>query len=378
VSIVIAFLFRHDLGVYVGGAALLTAALSGAEWRERVRAVAQVSVLTVLVLLPYGLYLHSTTGIVRHVAAGIAYSQAEARRTVVAPPAFRTGGWGSDHNLRTGLFYTLHLIPFLTFLVVVGHDARADREDRAMIIPIAALGEAMNIAFLRDPLQERLPDPVVTTCILAAWLAGRILTLPGWRRAAAAAAAIALSTIAVHGIGVVGRPAEQLDRAGLMLPRDRWLEHARERFEELRTPLAPRQFPSRVIHALVPFIEYVGRCTSPQHRLFVAGNAPEVYVFARRLFAGGQPMVRAGFFDTVTDQRRLVLKMRQEDVPIALVLTDSDINESILVRNELESEFVVIGEIPVDDNDRIVVRANRKARPVRADAATGFPCYTPR
>jgi hypothetical protein len=186
---------------------------------------------------------------------------------------------------------------------------------------------------------------------------------------------VAAAAVASTGIAVVGHPAEQIDRAGLTFRPWLLMEHARERVAELQAPLAPRQFPSRVIHALVPFLEYVQRCTTPDQRLFVAGSAPEVHVFARRLFAGGQPMLRSGFFSTVADERRIVLRMREQNVPLALILTDGDADRFEIVMSELAAAFAPATEYVIDEDDKILVRVNRRLRALHTDAATGLPCW---
>ena len=156
---------------------------------------------------------------------------------------------------------------------------------------------------------------------------------------------------------------------------DRLLAHARERVAELQAPFAPRQFPNRLIGALVPFLEYAGRCTTTDQRLFVAGDAPEIYVYGRRLFAGGQPALRSGFFSTVADQRRLVLKLRRQDVPLALVLSEGDAAVFPLVMAELDSEFRSVWEIPVEGQGTARVSVNARIRPHHVDPATGLPCF---
>jgi hypothetical protein len=368
---VVAFLFRHDLGVYVGAAALVAAALSASGWRARTRQLTQVAIVTVACLCPYLVYLEATTGLQRHLAGGLAYSAEEARETMDGPPTFERRWPSSDENVRAALYYTFHLLPVGAAWLLIRR-----RQDVATIAPVAVLAVAMNATLLRDPLQERLADAAVPACILAAWLFRRARLASGWRRPAAAGAWLALGSVLAAGANVIGRPAEQFNRAGLTLPPARFAAHARDRLAELQAQFVPRQFPSRTIHALVPFLEYVGRCTTPEHRLFVGGNAPEVYVYARRLFAGGQQMIRAGFFDAIADQRRLVLKMREQSVPLALVLTRGDIDLSVLVKAELETEFAQVGVIAVDEDARVFVRANRRMRPTRTDAATGLPCFT--
>jgi hypothetical protein len=148
-----------------------------------------------------------------------------------------------------------------------------------------------------------------------------------------------------------------------------------ERVAELREALPVRLLPSRIAADLVPVLEYFGRCTRPDHRLFVAGEAPELYVFAGRLFAGGQPALRRDFFDTVADQERLVARLRRQDVPLALVLAESDVVSFPVVMAALATDFRPVADHEV--NGRPVARLLVSGRFIVRDfdAATGWPCF---
>lgn len=375
--VIVAFLFRHDLGVLLAAAALLTAALAVDGGNGKWRCVLRVAGMIVLFTLPYLIYLEATSGLANHIAGGIAYSRAEADRTLLGVPRFEIAEPSSDENARVTLFYLFYFLPVLA-LAVAGRDLlrRTTSPDWPRIAPVAVLAIAMNLALLRDPLQDRLADVAVPACVLAAWLIGRAWRSAGWLRVVSLAAVVVLGAVAARGINVIGSVREQIDRALPTLELDRLSVHVREHLAGLQPPFAPRQFPSRVVGALVPFFPYLERCTRPDQRLFVAGNAPEIYVFANRLFAGGgPPALRARFYASIAHQRRVVLRMRQQDVPLALILTESEAKRFALVMAELETEFVPVGEIPVEEGGSVLVRAHRRVKPVGIDAATGFPCF---
>ena len=375
--VAVAFLFRHDLGVYLGAAAVVVAACTEPGWRNAIRRPAVFTVLVAMFVLPYVAYVEATTGVVRHIAAGAAYSRAEATRTIIGLQRIEWAAIAAPENAVAALFYILHALPILTVAVLVWRRAAARpaaRAEAVWTLAVAVLAVAMNVTLLRDPLRARVGDVSVPACILAAWLIRQ-----AWASGAAARVlAIAIAAIAAAGVNAAGAPGEQINRAGLLLRPDRLLAHAGERLGELQAPFARRQFPSRTIEALVPFFGYVGRCTRPDQRLFVAGEAPEVYVYARRLFAGGQPALRSGFFSTIADERRLVLRLREQEVPLALVMTEGDAAEFTLVMAELESEFQPAGEIQVEEQGPIVVRTNRRVTAHGRDAETGLPCFVPR
>ncbi len=358
--IAVAFLFRHDLGVYLGVAALTAALLAHPGWKARASGVVQILGLVALLLLPYLWYVEATVGLASHIASGAEYSRSEVEETsfirlptfeLVRLPTFELSAMPSADNALVSLYYLFHSLPLVAVAVLIWrrvNGATFARSDWAMIGPLVVLALIVNFALLRRPLQDRLPDVAVPACLLAAWLGQQAWCYSGKRRLVRRALVLTMTGVAIVGVNAAGAPAEQLNRAGLLLRPDRLLAHARQRVMELHEPFSQRQFSSRYIEALVPFFGYVDRCTSPDQRLFVAGNAPEIYVFARRLFAGGQPMLREGFYSTVRDQRLLVQKMRKQEIPLALVLPQDDLALFTLVMAELENEFRLAGEIPVE------------------------------
>jgi hypothetical protein len=365
--VVLAFLFRHDHGVYLGAATLATAAAAGPGWKAGARGVVRVGALMAAFVAPYLAFVEATTGLVRHVEGGLAYSRAEAARTLTGLPRIDWSAIAAPENAVAALFYIFHALPVVALVVLAWHRTLA-----RWLLPIVLLAVAVNVSFLRDPLEARLGDVAVPACILAAWLIAQAVS----SHAAVARVLVAVvAAIALAGVAVIGQPAEQINRAALLRRPDTFVRNARERVGELLAPFARRQMPSRRIQALVPFLEYVGRCTHPGQRLFVAGEAPEIYVYARRPYAGGQQLLRAGFFSTVADQRRLVLTLREQDVPLALVLTEGDAASFALVMAELEAEFEPAGTFEIEGQDTVLVRVSRRATPRSVDTATGLPCF---
>lgn len=377
--VVIAFLFRHDHGVYLGLASLAAVALAQRSRRDAIMRTVETAAMMIVFAAPYLLYVDATTGLVAHVASGWAYSRAEVERTMLAVPLFDLDAPMSDDNARAALYYVLYLLPSAALAMAAWRLTRGQpgtaRAEIVRIVPLALLAIAVNLAFLRDPLQARLPDVAVPACVLAAWLIPRAWTVKPPARAPARALLVVAVLITVAAVVVVGSPREQLDRAALLSSPDRLPSHLRERVAELQMPFPLHQLPSQTIEDLRPFLEYVGRCTDTGDRLFVAGEAPEIYVFAQRLFAGGQPAFRGGFFDSTADQKRVVSRLRRQRVPLALVLTDSDIAGFPLVLEQIDIQFRALTEIPLRDRPNARVLVGRYITPRGVDAESGWPCF---
>ena len=83
-------------------------------------------------------------------------------------------------------------------------------------------------------------------------------------------------------------------------------------------PYTGRQVPSRPAATLAPFYSYLARCTTRDHRLLILGFVPEVLFFAKRPFAGGQPILIGGYFDSEARQRSIVSTLRRQLVPFVV------------------------------------------------------------
>jgi hypothetical protein len=136
--------------------------------------------------------------------------------------------------------------------------------------------------------------------------------------------------------------------------------------------------PSRIIQGLVPWLQYIQRCTAADERLLVAGDAPEIFIYARRGFAGGQYLMRSGFFSTPADERRMLDRLQGQQVPIALVLSPSEASLFPFVLAEIERSFTPVQEVPIEEYGSVSVRVNRRMTPTGTDAMTGLPCFSSR
>jgi hypothetical protein len=369
----IAFLLRHDHLVYLGIAVLATIVLTSADSiRQRRARVALFVSLVLLALVPYAVYVQTYEGLIGFLRASLEYSRREADRTSLHLASL---GWGHDARL----FHLFYFLPFAV-LACVGLDWLLGRRTDAVIaIPLAALAIVVNVGFLRDPLPVRIADAVVPAALLGAWLAGRALRLSGtWCRLGALAVLVLVTVGAATSVFAVGDVGQNWNRSELNLGVGGIPGAFKRRTEELHARFSPRHVPSGRIGALLPFFEYVERCTTIRHRLFVTGYAPEVFTYARRLFAGGHGQFIQGYHVSSVSQRRIVERMTEQYVLFALVLTDEEAGwrQGLPdVDRYLHEQFAPMADIPVDEERTIQILVNRGAPPEGRDEMTGWPCY---
>lgn len=369
--VAVAFLIRSDHGVFVGFGGLLTVLLAPADgnWLRRgVRFAGAV----VLVLLPYVLFVQLEAGLVSYIQTGLELTRREvAREGHVWPNPFAAGA----HEAR--LLYEFHLIPIVALVVLVARRRTPEAfHHLAQVGPIVVMALLVNTAFLRDPLNTRLPDAVVPAAVLGAWLLGR-----AWRSTHARGLAVAAGAIAVLAVGrstlAVGHTAEEIDRAGLMTGYRQVPERFRERRAQLLDRFSESQIPNDTIEALVPVLRYLARCTARSDRILNLGYAAEVPVFAQRGFAGG--LSYFGAYPSSEERERLILqRLDRETVPVAILSSDftSEFEQRFpRVAAHVHERYREVSDLEVRDDLHLRILVDTTLPAGARDAETGFPCF---
>jgi hypothetical protein len=374
-AVVIAFLFRHDHGVYLGAAGILATWLVASEGSARLRRALTFAGMIALLALPYLVYVQINGGWWAYLQTGLEFRAGELGRQEYIWP----GILGAQPFLDA-LLYEYWALPLLALLVLVAWRARTEAaSNAARVIPIIAVAVVLNATFLRSPLPVRLPDVIVPAVLLGAWLAAaawqaRPMWL--WRPAA-----MTLGLVFTCSVAAAGQIVDQLDRAGLLRSWTRLADGVDEVGWTLLDRHSPRQMPSRAAAALHPFYDYAIRCTDPAHRLLVAGFVPEVHIFAQRPFAGGMAVYVSGYYNSEPRQRHIVATMRRQVVPFVLIpgaayATNFDDGWPIIagyVRSRYEP-MVMLGDDPTVG---VQVLRDRTMPVAGHDEETGWPCLVP-
>jgi hypothetical protein len=386
--IAIAFLFRHDHGLFIGIAAALCLLVAGrgTPLNEVARRIGTLTALTAALLLPWMLFIVMNGGLVAYFQGGIEYSRDEAGATALnAWPSFDwSAPFTSVANSETWLFWMFWALPLLAAAILTRRLMLAAPErwpgERACVAALVLLGVLVNVSFLRQSLQVRIPDAVVPAALLAAWMIG-ICWTGRWRlrlvQAATRAAAAALVVVSFMAIAPIADIRGQYDNTDLRLGMAGVRAHAADMWQLLGTSHRANAFPaSRYSIALMPFFRYVDRCTMPSERLIVTGEFPEVLVLANRAFAG-DGVVLGSWYSSAIHQDRTVALLRAR--PPLFVLHVGDYagfrNRFPLVDTYVASAYVPMATVPVEGADPIRILAPRNRQPVATDRETGWPCY---
>jgi hypothetical protein len=383
VFIQIAFLFRHDHGAYIGCGAAVTVALAGEGTGSMPRLFRRIGWFVALVLLtslPYLLYIGVNGGVARYLAQGMAFNAAEVAENGFILPLFDPRA-GLRPGSEAFLFCLFELLPLAAALVLAFRSRGSDRLTFARVAPLVVIAVVANRGFIRSELSTRLADAIVPAVLLSSWLVGRIPRVqPASRRYVAAGLATIVVVMSGIAVTTVGATVEQLNRASLFGGLRRMPERFAGRSAELHARFAGRQMPAGPVGRLVPFFEYVDRCTTTEQRLLLPGFIPEVAFYAQRPFAGGRSTIIPGFIDSPEDRQILQKRLARETIPFVVVTSRS--RESVYkFYPELASfiagqfEPLVTYRFGEDQSVIVDVLVSRTLTRHGSDPGTGWPCF---
>jgi hypothetical protein len=368
------YYFRHDHGIYVGAGAvvLLTVHLWG-RFDVLRRALLLYTAATAAFVLPHLVYVQLQGGLATYLAIARDYGRMEAQTNPLTVPWFSLP---LDGNAIPFLFWSSWIMPLVSTALLL-RGVAASRSESARIAMVIALAVCVNVGFVRDTLAVRLPDAAVPHTILGAWLLGVLWRWPAGTGARTAARVLAAgaSAAAVIAVFTAFETLDHVERTrisgGLYTAADRWQDVA----DQLERD-APDLLPSHVL-SMMPFFDYVRRCTAAGDRLLYVGYQPEVFVVARRGFAGGHLMFASRFHATPLEQALALERLRVQRVPFVLLPAARrvEFRESYAdVWRHVDTNYVPMTVISTDAGPlEILIHRNTAARGSMGES-TGWPC----
>lgn len=384
---VVAFLFRHDHGLYLGAGALAVVVMG--KWADAPRQVAvRAAIFLVsvgLMLLPWVLFVQHYVGVMAYIRPALEFSRAEAEGTLLRTlPRFRlTGRVLTQTNLEIWLFYLFHLIPITSVLLALLRARRGVERwpgESAAVTALCVTAVAINFGFIRTPLAARLPDAIVPAAVLGAWLIANAWDVRGRApRLAWGVTSVLMLLLTAWAVVVMADVRNLLNSAGILNRRGAMVERIADLRARLRRPMPERNHvPSRNSEALMPFYRFVGRCTVPSDRLVMTGLSPDVFVLANRGFAGGQMAFRPSFYTSRPDQERALARLRAQSVPFVIVSLEEESGfrgAMPRIASYVDEHYDKLALIRVPDTRGLQLYVERGRRPAEIDRDTGWPCF---
>lgn len=385
--VALAFLFRHDHGAYIGVAAALTVAV--VHWPDR-RALARSAValgtVALVLVSPYLLFVQVHQGIVSYLRGGYGFAARDAARTargaqqIAMDWAAPLSAFDPD-NAVPFLFFLFSVLPYVALGVLVWRwrcmDDDLGRRWHVKVLAVTVLALLVNAGFLRGALGSRLPDVLVPVGILAAWIARRGLAVE--RRLVQGAVAVftlalvALSIVAVCALRDIPRRLQANGAIQLAILR----EHLDGVFARLSAVPPIAAYPDPV--SALQLAAYLEACLALGDRVLVAAYTPQLAVFAARGFAGGQHLLRPGFFDSPEDQRLVLARLGTQRVPVVLTVPSEEYEEDYrpafpLIDEYLAREYRVAAEADPAAGPPLRVLVRRDL-PAGGEGPLGLPCF---
>jgi hypothetical protein len=377
-AVVVAFGLRHDHGLYLGIGALLAVVLTPVSGggREAVRRVAIFAGVVGLFLAPYLVFTSIYDGLWRHLMRGLELQQVEGSRGRTIP-SFRFES-GLAANAEPWLFFAFHLLPVIAAGVLWLRWRRlGSRRELALIVPLIVVALLVDFGLIRDTVSARLPDAVVPAALLIGWLVGLALQVrPLPVRILTAAATLAFVALTMTSAVAIGDTREHLDKAEMLGSPARLWDHIRTRTAEFHARFSPAQMPSPVASKLMPFFIYGDRCLGPRDHILIPAYAPEVGVWSRRPFAGGQVWFQPELLRNDEDHRYVMSRLAEQRVPVAILLAPSAtaVASRFPDLDRYLRDFTERLPLQTDDGRDLVIAFNPMLALGR-DHETGWPCY---
>jgi hypothetical protein len=410
---VVAFLFRHDHGVFIAASmAALLVLMRGLSWAQRLKHLGIYGALVMVMLAPYLLFIQSNGGLGTYIQQSSAWAARDRDRApVVWPGLFENPDGVSEatqgasgaakavgvvrDNWVAWTYYTEIALPFFA-LFVLWASSDGGRpgwpQARAKLAMVAILAVMLVAFFLRSPLEARLADPSVPLAILLTWVLVAVPRLLVSRTALSPAAqAHAWPVRAVAGVGaaavafILGAGLsrdfyDRLDRSSMVERVGKPFERVGQIAGQMRREWNLDTWASRDdTPELITLARYVNACTGPKDRVLVQAYLPQVLALAQRAFAGGHADLRPGFFATDAAQRLTLARLKAQSVPIILLDTGQSYenfrSSFPLVMAHIDREYRLAGTHEFDGRFGISLFVRRDLTPAATWEPLGWPCY---
>ena len=394
---VVAALFRHDYGVYVGVAVLVAlVAVEPRPWRVPLHRVATYAALCLLLSLPSILWVMLHGGIAGYVDVVLRSVTSEGRRLARWPVVDLASPF-SESSLVAFNYYAFWALPLGVAATLIERvwrsRAAADDADlsRASVangresrdashvtfgIVLVVITLVVNASFLRANLQARFGDGSVPIVLAGAWLAGAASRSTSWMsRGLGRAVPIVLLALVFAAFFRSNSLAHELETGGLTVS----LEQTRLRFHEVaRTLRAQPSTDGQNLDGPLAVSRYLAACTAPDDRVLMGLYADEIPYFARRLVAAGQGYFALGFLRREADQRLALERLSHQSVPVVITAFDYDREIATnypLIARHISSRYREVGVITAGGHPYVRVFVDIMRLPSATDPVSGFPCF---
>jgi hypothetical protein len=382
------FLFRYDLGLYVGVA--MIAGLLVANWgapRTAARTIGEYIAIGLITVLPYLAFLQWVEGVPEGIRMAVEFSKNETAPLDVPTPEFPFLGtwslsdWNADDSTAFLFYFARALVPVAAILLIARR--RAQRSGPAVMTAAIVLLATYDVIILRHPIVTRIRDLAAPMAVVGVWTGVEIIRAAWggvtWHARVRQAAAIAL--VAVVGAGAFASVSVSTKlRDGIgdthVLEGMRGIRARTEAvLERVGTWPWTNFWPTGNQPGVV---QYIAQCTEPSARLLVNWFSPEYYFFTRRAFAAGHAVfLPPRAFIGERDQRLMIARLQREFVPLALIneTRHDEFAEAYgMVDSYIREHYEPVGHYRAYDDSDIAISIRKDLKGTTSYGEEGWPC----
>lgn len=385
----VAFLFRHDHGVYLGVGSVMTfmlAVKAGRAPRAALRDAAAYVAAAAVLVVPWLVVVHRSEGLWPYVQSRLLLAGGDEtvppwtmyRQALSTEPIRLAIGGTGENDGFLWLEQISLLLPLLLFgtvvfaLVARWRRGRPLPPDTTVLLLASAFLTMVALRLFREPSYSALLAPVTAAC------GARFLTRPRWPVRAVAVALFLVSAVAGVRVALttsVGQFAETIEDVPRMFgklrahpPIDAFTTLADvDDFDRYAPEWAAEPVPLGIL------MRYVRECTPEGARVLVTGSTPfQVPYLVERPVAGGHLYWHRGWRSDSAHEAESLAMLRSQSVPFAIstqvpVLEDLRAYPRILAH--FTSRYV---EVP-ETGGRLLVERGRRS--LRVFGPLRYPCF---
>ena len=281
------------------------------------------------------------------------------------------------------LYYTMLAVPIVAVVVVAlgmsPTDAIGWKNAGPKIVVTSVLALLMIYGLLRGNLTSRFGDVTEVVGVLAAWVFAVVVRRQSrGARLGAVAISIVMVVLTAASVETIEHVTAQISQtritSGIAAARGQWRDVHR-----MLSGVPPIERLDAEA-GTVALARYLRECTAPSDRVLTMAYVPQLTVLAGRGFAGGVPWFLPEYFGDEATQQRMVPRLHDHRVPIAVTVTEPDFSEDYvtsfpLLAAVLKAEYRDLGVIDFDHGARYNVLVRSDLTPTRSYGPRALPCF---
>jgi hypothetical protein len=361
----VAVLLRHDLGVFAFIAVSAAICASGTSGQSHVKTWMQYAVFTVVLLVPYQVFVEGVGGLSEHLREGLEFSRSDAHQLFLSwsdlPDIPRLVPFNRV-EAATLLYYASWLLVPVGLVGVIRRRRRDDAVITSTTVATLTFLACYLVAIMRHPIVARVPDAAAILALLTVYYTADTMKRARTdfathriRALVAAGIVVLLCAGTVASAATLGSMQERLHETRL---RD-GVAKVRERLTTLAHVGSAWPWEWYWPNGDLPdVIRYLRTCTAADDRVLVTWSAPEYFYYAQRGFGAGHALFIPRTFTSVADRQKIVERLEHERVPIALI-NETTRDEFARAYPEVEAyisgRYYTVGHFTTRDRSRIAV-----------------------